>query len=46
MGQLGGGVRHGEDGPGLARRAELGEVDNLKVLLLSDCGVEAMGNVG
>ena len=39
-------MRRGEDGPGLARREELGEVDNSKVPLLSDCGVGAVGNEG
>ena len=39
-------MRHGEDGPDLARRGESGAVDNSRVPLLSDCGVEAMGNEG
>ena len=46
LGQRGGGVRRGEDVPGLARRGELGVADNFQVPLLSDCGVEAMGNEG
>ena len=46
LGQRGGGVRHGEDVPGLARRGELGVADNFQVPSLSDCGVEAMGNEG
>ena len=46
VGQQEGGVRHGEDVLGLARKGELGAVDNFQVPLLSDCGVEAMGNVG
>lgn len=39
-------MRRGEDVPGLARRGELGVADNFQVPLLSDCGVEAMGNEG
>ena len=44
LGQQGGGVRRGEDVPGLAGRGELGAVGNSQVPSLSDCGVEAMGN--
>ena len=46
VGQQEGGVRHGEDGPDLARREESGAVDNSRVPLSSDCGVAAMGNEG
>ena len=46
LGQREGDVHHGEDGLGLVRRGELGAVDNSRVPLLLECGVEAMGNGG
>ena len=46
VGRQEGGVRHGEDVLGLARKGELGAVDNSQVPLLSGCGVEARGNEG
>ena len=46
MGQRGDGGRHVEGGPGLVGRQELGAVGNSLVLLLSGCGVGAMGSEG